>query len=348
MRFSAASSTALNLTRLAPKFIADQRFSCDIGTIVALSRGESYLEMAMRDAPIQRPDFDDKRKGDPMKCVWMLGGVVDYKLCDRQYECEQCPFDAAIREGAHLHRGLEQMSGSSGRILVQGYELMPMLFYHPNHLWARIEDGGSVRIGLDDFGQRLMGRLYAIELSGPGTRVSANAACWRVAHHAGETSLAAPVSGHVLEVNTRLLQHPSLINRDPYGEGWALVIKPDCLEQCLQQLYYGSRVQRWYEQDIEKLYWAMSEMLLTSLPGVGPTMQDGGSCHPDFLSSSTTSGNEQVLAHPLSSLATARGTAKSLLTAEQMRQMINSFLSAPVSDRSAAPGADVMGPNQGR
>ena len=302
----------------------------------------------MRDSLIKAQDFDDTRDGDAMKCVWMLGGIVDYKLCDRQFECEQCPFDAAIREGAHMHRQDDPTASSSGRINVQGYELMPMLFYHPNHLWARIEEAGSVRIGLDDFAQRLMGRLYAIELSGPGTRVSGNAACWRVAHHAGETSLAAPVSGHVLEVNARLLQHPSLINRDPYGEGWALIIKPDHLELCLQQLYYGSSVERWYEQDIDKLYRAMGEMLLTSLPGVGPTMQDGGSPHPDFLSSSTASGSEQVSAHPFSSLATARGTAKSLLTAEQMRQMINSFLSAPVSDRSAAPGADAMGPNQGR
>jgi glycine cleavage system H lipoate-binding protein len=251
----------------------------------------------------------------------MVGGVVDYKLCDRQYECEQCPFDAAIREGAHLHRGLEQKAGSPGRINIQGYELMPMLFYHPNHLWARIEDAGSVRIGMDDFGQSLMGRLYAIELPEPGGRVSASAACWRVAHHAGETSLAAPVSGHVLEANPRLVQHPSLINRDPYGEGWVMVIQPDRLEQCLQQLYYGSRVEQWYEVDIQNLYRAMGEMLLTSLPSVGSTMQDGGSRNQDFTS---------------------------LLTAEQMRQMINSFLSAPVRDRSAAPGADVMGPNRGR
>lgn len=302
----------------------------------------------MRESTMPTPDFDNKGKGDPMKCVWMLGGVVDYKLCDRRYECEECPFDAAIREGAHLHRGIERVDSSSGRINVQGYELMPMLFYDPNHLWARIEDSGSVRIGLDDFGQRLMGRLYAIELPEPGTRVGRNAACWRVAHHAGETSLAAPVSGHVVEINTVLLHHPSLINRDPYGEGWTLVIRPDHLERCLRRLYYGSRAEHWYERDAERLYRAMGDMLVPSLPGVGPTMRDGGSRHPDFLSSSTTSGSEQALAHQSNSLATARGTAKSVLTAEQMRQMIDSFLSAPVSDRSAASGADAMGPNQGR
>ena len=275
----------------------------------------------MRDALIQTPDFGDKRKGDPMKCVWMLGGVVDYKLCDREYDCDQCPFDGAIREGAHFHGALEQAADSFGRINIQGYELMPMLFYHSRHLWARIEDAGNVRIGLDDFGQRLVGRIYAIELPAPGTAVSTSAASWRVAHHAGETSLAVPISGLVLQANPKLSRHPSLINRDPYGEGWVLVIQPAHLEQCLKRLYYGRKVEQWYERDIEKLYRAMGEMLATSLPTVGATMQDGGSRIRDFTS---------------------------LLTADQMRQMINSFLSAPVSDRSAAPGAEVMGPNQGR
>jgi hypothetical protein len=41
--------------------------------------------------------------GDPLKCVWMLAGVVDYKLCDRQYDCEHCPLDSALRERAPSH-----------------------------------------------------------------------------------------------------------------------------------------------------------------------------------------------------------------------------------------------------
>ena len=277
----------------------------------------------MRDARIQAHDFDGAQDRSPMKCLWMLAGVVDYKLCDRRYECDQCPFDGAIRDGAHLHRGLEQTGkgDSLGRIIVQGYELAPMLFYHPYHLWARIEDAGSVRIGVDDFGQRLMGRVYAIELPTPGTTVSRSIACWRIAHHAGETAVATPVSGLVLQVNPKLTQHPSLINRDPYGEGWVLVVQPAHLEQCLKKLYYGSTVQRWYERDIEKLYRAMSDVLVSSLPSVGATMQDGGSRIQDFTS---------------------------LLTAAQMRQVIDSFLSAPVSDRSADTGAEVRGPDQGR
>ena len=274
-------------------------------------------------ARIQSGYFDWGQDKGPMKCCWMLAGVVDYKLCDRQYECDECPFDAAIRDRARSHHPVDQAGNREllRPLNVQGYELAPMLFYHPRHLWARIEDEGKVRIGLDDFGQRLIGRVYAIELPAPGTVVSPAAACWRIAHHAGESSIISPVSGRVVRVNHRLCKHPSLINRDPYGEGWLLMIRSENLDICLKGLYYGRKVEQWFEREIEKLYRGMSEMLASSLPGVGATLQDGGSPINDFTS---------------------------LLTADQMRRMIDSFLSVPISNRSASDVAEVRGPDQGR
>ena len=274
----------------------------------------------MEDPQHQVSRFEDPQEDGPMKCLWMLAGVVDYKLCDRRYDCDQCPFDGAIRDGGREHKRTDRTTGDGMSLVnVQGYELMAMLFYHPYHVWARIEDKGKVRIGLDDFGQKLMGRVYAVDLPAPGMSVRRDVACWRIAHHAGETAVAAPVSGIVLQVNPKLSIHPSLINRDPYGDGWSIVIQPAHLEQCLEQLYYGRKVERWYERDIQRLNRAMSEVLLSSRPSIGATMQDGGTRVQDFTS---------------------------LLTADQMRQVIDSFVSGPV--RSAAGAADVTGPDQGR
>jgi glycine cleavage system H lipoate-binding protein len=70
---------------------------------------------------------------------------------------------------------------------LQGYDVAPMLFYHPAHVWARIEEQGIVRVGLDDFGQKLAGRVYSVQLPPAGTTVGRGAHCWRVTHHAGET-----------------------------------------------------------------------------------------------------------------------------------------------------------------
>jgi hypothetical protein len=47
-----------------------------------------------------RSALESLMTGLPLKCVWMQAGNVDYKLCDREYECDECPFDQAIRGGA--------------------------------------------------------------------------------------------------------------------------------------------------------------------------------------------------------------------------------------------------------
>lgn len=51
----------------------------------------------MRSASDTRSALERLMMGLPLKCVWMLAGNVDYKLCDREYECDECPFDHAIR-----------------------------------------------------------------------------------------------------------------------------------------------------------------------------------------------------------------------------------------------------------
>lgn len=270
----------------------------------------------MREAVNNIDDRDSSTMSCAVKCVWMLAGVVDYKLCDREYDCDRCPFDQAFRDNAHAHttRSDQRLMTSEGPGLtdLQGYEVAPTLFYHPAHVWARIEEQGIVRVGLDDFGQKLAGRVYSATLPVEGTTVSRGAPCWGVTHHAGETALASPVSGTIQLVNSKLAQHPSLINRDPYGEGWSFVVQPAGLEQCLKQLYYGRKVELWYECDIDRLYQAMNDLLLGSIPAVGATMQDGGSRIKDFTS---------------------------LLTADQMRHVIDSFLSAAV-EGAVAPATD--------
>jgi glycine cleavage system H protein len=160
---------------------------------------------------------------------------------------------------------------------IRGYELARTVFYHPRHVWARIEEEGHVRIGLDDFGQKLMGRVYSVTLPEPGTQVTRGGASWWAAHRTGVAGLAAPVSGIVTQRNERLPPHPSLINHDPYGQGWALVIEPeDHLATSLKHLHYGKQVELWYEQEVEKLQGELQRLFADSRPDVGVTLQDGG------------------------------------------------------------------------
>lgn len=206
----------------------------------------------------------------PVECVWMLAGVVGYKLCDRECDCEHCPFDIALREGV--------MTGhlAADRTSLKGQDVAGSPFYHPGHVWAHVEDEGLVRVGLDDFGQSLSGRIYSIALPAAGAIVVQDQPCWRITYRAGESDLAAPVAGYVKQLNVKLIKQPSLVNRDPYGECWAMIIEPVHLEQCLKQLYYGQKARATREREVEKLYREVDQLLAEAHASVGATMQDGG------------------------------------------------------------------------
>ncbi|RPI19256.1 MAG: glycine cleavage system protein H [Acidobacteria bacterium] len=224
--------------------------------------------------------FDDFEQ-----CVWMTAGVVDYKLCDRHFECDDCPLDVGIRKAAEgRHRtGASGPTGAKDRGVmeeltrkVEGYVLPNGLFYHGRHAWMRIEEGGRVRVGLDDFGQRLVGRIYSVGLPEAGRRVGPGQPVWRIIHRAGETELCAPVRGVILEVNDRLAQQPSLVNRDSYGSGAAFLLQPTGLAEDLTNLFYGKQVERWFHAEIEDLHTRLFRLVSMASPVLGQTVQDGG------------------------------------------------------------------------
>lgn len=215
-----------------------------------------------------------------MKCVWMLAGVVDYKLCSLNYDCECCEFDRAIRgKVAESACGWRRAPDS---FRVRGYEVSESLFYVPGHVWGRVEARGRVRIGLDDFGQKLVGRIYAVALPAPGTRVGARSRCWRIVHRLGESVLRIPVTGVVCEVNDRLIQQPSLANRNPYGNGGAMLVEPRNLAEFLRGTYYGDQVESWYRREIDKLETELKKEGEEVAAELGPTLPDGGDRVEDF------------------------------------------------------------------
>lgn len=211
------------------------------------------------DASFQAPGSEG------LKCCWMLAGVVDYKLCDQQYECETCAFDEAMRN----RRSRASATVASGRPLPSA--AADSLLFHDRHVWARLEAGGRVRTGLDDFGRRLAGRIYCVQLPELGQRIAAGEPAWTVVHHEGEVSFAAPVAGIVEEVNERLRHNPTLVNQDPYGAGWAILLTPLDLVTDLRSLRSGSDAASWIAAESERLSREVARAC-----GSHATLPDGG------------------------------------------------------------------------
>jgi glycine cleavage system H protein len=98
------------------------------------------------------------------------------------------------------------------------------LRYHPEHDWARI-DGDEAVLGVTWFAQDSLGELVHFEAPAVGATVSLGASYGEVESVKAVSDIIAPLSGVVLEVNTKVADEPETVNHDPYGEGWLIRIR---------------------------------------------------------------------------------------------------------------------------
>jgi glycine cleavage system H protein len=98
------------------------------------------------------------------------------------------------------------------------------LRYTREHEWAKLE-GDRARIGITAFAQEQLGDVVFVELPKSGTRVAAMQAFGVVESVKAVSDLFAPLSGEVVEVNGELTKKPEIVNTDPYGQGWMIVVK---------------------------------------------------------------------------------------------------------------------------
>ena len=100
------------------------------------------------------------------------------------------------------------------------------LKYTEEHEWARA-DGARVTVGITDYAQDALGDVVYVDLPATGTRVDKDQPFGEVESTKSVSDLYAPLSGTIVERNESLESNPELVNSDPYGEGWMVVIEAD-------------------------------------------------------------------------------------------------------------------------
>lgn len=95
-----------------------------------------------------------------------------------------------------------------------------------SHEWARMEDDGTVTVGISEHAQGQLGDLVYVELPAVGDSVEAGNACAVVESVKAASDVYTPVSGKVIKVNDALADKPETINEDAFGDGWIFRIAP--------------------------------------------------------------------------------------------------------------------------
>lgn len=110
-------------------------------------------------------------------------------------------------------------------------EIPQELRYASTHEWARLEDDGTVTVGISDHAQDALGDVVYVEHPEVGSQVAAGEEAGVVESVKAASDIYAPVGGTIVAVNETLEDAPETVNQDPYGDGWFFRIEPDDVAQ---------------------------------------------------------------------------------------------------------------------
>ncbi len=130
---------------------------------------------------------------------------------------------------------------------VEGYKVLEGLYYSKDWMWVKIEDG-KARVGITDYAQKQMREIVFAELPSVEDEVKKGEAFGTLESVKSVSDLISPLTGKVVEVNEKVTESPEVINEDPYGEGWLIVIEPSNLEEELKTLMTFEQAVEWYRE----------------------------------------------------------------------------------------------------
>ncbi len=131
-------------------------------------------------------------------------------------------------------------------VKVNDSEVKEGLYYTKEFAWAKIE-GDKVRVGITDYAQRQLREIVYAELPGADTTIARNSPYGTVESVKAVSDLIAPVTGEIVEVNAEVQSKPELLNEDPFGKAWLLVVKPSNLQAELADLMDFNKSVEWHK-----------------------------------------------------------------------------------------------------
>ena len=125
-------------------------------------------------------------------------------------------------------------------------EIPSELRYARTHEWARLEEDGTVTVGITDHAQAALGDVVFVERPEVGAQVAAQEEAGVVESVKAASDIYAPISGTVVAVNEALEDAPEKVNEDPYGDGWFFRLEPEDaadLDEMIDAETYGEMLE---------------------------------------------------------------------------------------------------------
>ena len=154
--------------------------------------------------------------------------------------------------------------------MVAGFEVPENMRYHAGHTWALSESRDLVRVGMDDFASKLIGKIESIALPQRGRWVRQGQKIWTIFRDGKSVDMVSPIEGTVTDINEAVMKDPELARKDPYGDGWLLTVQAPDAKINFRNLLGGDLARLWTESAALRLRKRMPIAMATALA------QDGG------------------------------------------------------------------------
>lgn len=222
------------------------------------TQAEKGKHLSWQDAMRRKPGLE-------RVCRHTLTRRIERRSCAYNYECSTCDFDQFFEEVWAAKTGSQPYDMRT----IKGFRVPAGAYFHDGHTWARIESGGLIRIGMDDFSAKLLGKANAFDLPLMGKELSQGKVGWGLKRESNLADVLSPVDGVIVEVNATLRERPVLANQEPYGEGWLFAVRNRDTKSTFKKLMDDTASLDWTAAQIGKL-----EAMIESI--AGPLAADGG------------------------------------------------------------------------
>lgn len=155
--------------------------------------------------------------------------------------------------------------------LVNGFKVPENLRYHPGHTWALSESPSLVRVGMDDFSSKLVGKIDSVTLPQRGQWVRQGQKLLSVFRNGVKVDMVSPIEGSIADINESIAKNPELATKDPYGEGWMVTVQSPDAKTNFRNLLGGALARWWMEEASGRL-----QKRIPAFATVGAVAQDGG------------------------------------------------------------------------
>lgn len=223
------------------------------------------------------------REGLDRVCRHSLTQRIAKRQCAYDYECASCDFDQFFEDVWTTKTGTVPHEVEE----VRGFRVPMGYYYHNGHTWARIESGGYIRIGMDDFSMKLLGRSDAMDLPLMGKELDKNKAGWGLKRDTHLADVLSPVCGVIVEVNSALRERPALANHAPYEEGWLFMVRTPDIKGTVKELMSDREGLDYIAGELDTLEGMIEEV-------AGPLAADGGYLSDDIYGNLPTLGWENL------------------------------------------------------